>query len=545
MARNDVMERVILIVEHSEVYRNILKQMLREIGKFQVFAVSTGQEAYRLCEKEQYDAILCDFDLGKGKNGLQLLEELRSSQLIKASTVFMMITASVDKNIVLSCLEHRPDVFIAKPFNHNTLNKRLGSAFELQDKLSKIINAIDAKQFEKALELCDEELDQQTEFENWCLKTKCEILFELKNYAKAIEVCEAVITLKPHEWAQLMLGKALCATDQHDEALGVFKALYCENSDSVLAYEEAAHIYIERGEKEEAQHLLQKASDLTGHSIPRLRELADLCEANNDIMAATNAYREVVKRASYSIHDCANNNLDLARSLTECAVKCEHIESKILTAEALGALNRANKTFNTRSVKVHSTFLASQAFSCIDEPEKAQEFLVTALAGFEELTENEQSIELKVEVVRSYAATGDVTKAAAMINELNGHEGFNEKLASRIDRISEEPVSKSGKDEIIVINRKGIKFYENDEFDQAISYFNQALKRFPKHVGIRLNLAQAILGLLSKKGPDISLVKQCTEDLSHLAHLPKHHAQYARLKVLSEKINAFEKQCSA
>ncbi|MEH6344588.1 MAG: response regulator [Bermanella sp.] len=545
MARNDVMERVILIVENSEVYRNILKQMLREIGRFQVYAASTGQEALKLCEKEQYDAILCDFDLGIGKNGLQLLEELRTAQLITVSTVFMMITATVDKNIVLSCLEHRPDVFIAKPFNHNTLNKRLGKAFQLQDKLSRIITAIDEKRYEEALEFCDEALNEQTEFESWCLKAKCEILFELKSFKKVIEVCEAVITLKPQEWAQLMLGKALCAIDQHDEALGVFKALYCENSDNVQAYEEAAHIHLKRGESEAAQQLLQQASDLTGHSVPRLRQLADLCEKNNDIKAATQAYREVVKRASFSIHDRAENNLDLARSLTESAVKCDYVESKILTAEALTALNRANKTFNTRKVKVHSTFIASQAFSCIDEPEKAHEFLETALAGYEALREDEQSIDLKVEVVRSWAATGDITKATELINELNGHEEFNERLASRIDRISEEPVSESGKDEIKVINRKGIKYYENKKFDKAISYFNKALKRYPKHIGIRLNLAQAILGQLTEKGPESNLVQQCIEDLSHLDHLQPEHAQYQRLKVLTNKINEFKSRCVA
>jgi len=444
----------------------------------------------------------------------------------------------------LSCLEHRPDIFIAKPFNHKTLNKRLGAAFDLQDKLSRIINALDDKHFEKALEYCDEALNDQTEFENWCLKTKCEVLFELKNYSKAIEVCEAVITLKPHEWAQLMLGKALCATDQHDEALSVFKSLYCENSDNVLAYEEAAHIHMERGESEEAQYLLQQASDLTGYSVPRLRELADLCEANNDIMAATQAYREVVKRASYSIHDSPENNLNLARSLTETAVKCEHIESKILTAEALTALNKVNKSFNSRKVKVHSTFIASQAFSCIDEPEKAKEFLETALAGYDALTQAEQTIDLKVEVVRSYAATGDTAKAETLINELNEDAEFNDKLASRIDRISEEPISKSGKDEIVVINRKGIKYYENNEFDHAISYFEKALKRYPKHVGIRLNLAQAILGLLSKNGPEIGLVNKCLEDLSHLGHLSNGHPQFSRLKVLTEKVNKFKEQCT-
>ena len=143
--------------------------------------------------------------------------------------------------------------------------------------------------------------------------------------------------------------------------------------------------------------------------------------------------------------------------------------------------------------------------------EKANEFLETALAGYEELREDEQSIDLKVEVVRSCAATGDITKAAALINELNDHEEFNDVLASRIDRISEEPVSESGKNEIKAINRKGIKYYENKKFEKAISYFNKALKRYPKHIGIRLNLAQAILGQLSEKGPEANLVQQCIE----------------------------------
>ena len=194
---------------------------------------------------------------------------------------------------------------------------------------------------------------------------------------------------------------------------------------------------------------------------------------------------------------------------------------------------------------MHSTFIASQAFSSIDEPEKANEFLETALAGYEELRDDEQSIDLKVEVVRSCAASGDITKAAGLINELNEHEDFNEALASRIDRISEEPVSMSGKDEIKIINRKGIKYYENKKFEKAISYFNKALKRYPKHIGIRLNLAQAILGLLAERGPEANLVQQCIEDLSHLDHLKPQHAQYQRLTVLTNKVNEFKSRCMA
>ena len=547
MADIDYSQNAILVVEHTEVYRGILKKILMDIGANDIRVTSTGKEAIASCQENQYDIVFCDFDLGRGKTGLQVLEELRFCELIKSSCVFVMITATVDKNIVLSCLEHKPNIFITKPFTHNDLKSRLDKVFQQQNHLRKIVAAMDNQEFKAALFYCEQELKAGTRYETWCLKTRCELLFKLKAYEACIKACREILATKAHTWAHLFLGKALCATKQHDLALEVFKLLYSQGPvsiDGIEAFDEAAHIHQEKGENDVAQRLLQQATDISDLSVPRLRELADLCEENDDVSAATKVYRKVAKHAEYSMHSGPDNNLDFARSLSESAARAEYVESKILVAEALTALNKVNKSYKDRGTKVRSTLLASQAFSSIDEDEKANQLLAKALDGYQELDGVEKNLDVKVELVRTYVVTGNQAKANNLISEINTSDGFNSKLAARIDRISEEPVSQSGKSEVVKINSKGIKYYNAKEFKKAIVYFSKALKRFPKHIGIRLNLAQAIIAQLTLQGPEPGLIQQCIDDLAHLSHLTTVHGQYHRLTELSEKIQGFKSQCA-
>jgi CheY-like chemotaxis protein len=121
--------------------------------------------------KTLFDVVFCDFELGKGKTGLQILEELRTTDLIKPSSIFAMITAVVDKSIVLSCLEHKPSLFITKPFTHNELKDRMDKIFELRTYLSPILSAIDNQEYKLALLLCDKELKSKSRYPSWCIKT--------------------------------------------------------------------------------------------------------------------------------------------------------------------------------------------------------------------------------------------------------------------------------------------------------------------------------------------------------------------------------------
>ncbi len=548
MPEIDYSQRSILIIEHSELYRGIIKKILMEIGANDIRVASTGKEAILACEDATFDTVLCDFSLGKGKSGLQVLEQLRINQLIKPSCVFVMITATVDKNIVFSCLEHKPNVFITKPFTHNDLKGRLDRAYAQQDSLKPIMAAMDENDYKSALVYCEMELQSNSRYQAWCLKTKCELLYKLESYDECIASCQSALKIKDHTWAHLVIAKTHCALKQPKLALEIYTALYSKAAvsvDGIEALDDAAQIHLDKGEYEQAQKLLQQACDLSGLSVPRLRALADVCEENDDVEAATKAHRNVAKYGEYSMHSCADNNLDFARILSECAVRVGDVESKILIAEALTAINKVNKIYTDKSTKVRSTLLASQAFSSIEENTKADQLLGKAVTGYQELNSFEKSADVKVELVRTYVMTGHQDEAKALINEMSEGEPLSQKLAARIDRISEEPVSPSGKNEVVKINSKGIKFYNAKEFKKAIVYFNKALKRFPKHIGIRLNLAQAIIGQLTLQGPDKTLVQQCLDDLAHLSHLTTIHGQYHRLTELSDKINDFKSQCEA
>lgn len=51
--------------------------MLTSFGAAFVDTVANAEQALNQSKYESYDVMLCDFNLGEGKNGQQILEELR------------------------------------------------------------------------------------------------------------------------------------------------------------------------------------------------------------------------------------------------------------------------------------------------------------------------------------------------------------------------------------------------------------------------------------------------------------------------------------
>jgi DNA-binding response OmpR family regulator len=72
-----------------------------------------------------FDIILSDYLLEDGRDGQQLLEELRQQHLVPLSTVFMMITSERAYHNVVSVAELAPDDYLIKPFTADDLHGRL------------------------------------------------------------------------------------------------------------------------------------------------------------------------------------------------------------------------------------------------------------------------------------------------------------------------------------------------------------------------------------------------------------------------------------
>ena len=85
-------KRVLLVDRHPSA-RNSLRIILSTLGVSSVHGAGTSAEALRQVKAYAFDIILSDYHLEDGRDGQQLLEELRLKHLISLSTIFMVITA--------------------------------------------------------------------------------------------------------------------------------------------------------------------------------------------------------------------------------------------------------------------------------------------------------------------------------------------------------------------------------------------------------------------------------------------------------------------
>ena len=115
----------VLIVDDFPEFRMSLKNIMQQLGATDIDIAPDGKTAVNSCRKKSYDIILSDYSLGEGKDGQQVLEELIISDLLKPTTVFIMVTAENTTEMVMAAIEHTPDSYLTKPFTEDDLKTRL------------------------------------------------------------------------------------------------------------------------------------------------------------------------------------------------------------------------------------------------------------------------------------------------------------------------------------------------------------------------------------------------------------------------------------
>jgi CheY-like chemotaxis protein len=63
-----------LIVDDFEQMRVSFKSMLASVGAHAISTQSSGEVAIKSLAKEKFDVVICDYNLGEGKDGQQVLE---------------------------------------------------------------------------------------------------------------------------------------------------------------------------------------------------------------------------------------------------------------------------------------------------------------------------------------------------------------------------------------------------------------------------------------------------------------------------------------
>ena len=107
--------RGVLEGDNARQVRQLLRESLRNLGARNIDQASSGGEAMGLLGRTRYDVVLCDYNLGEGKNGQQVLEEARVRNLLAPSSVWLMVSAEKSVESVMGAAEHQPDAYLIKP----------------------------------------------------------------------------------------------------------------------------------------------------------------------------------------------------------------------------------------------------------------------------------------------------------------------------------------------------------------------------------------------------------------------------------------------
>ena len=528
-----------LIIDDFTEVRGSLKRMLKAFGASHIDTAATGKDAVQLCKARSYDVVLCDYNLGTGKDGQQILEELRYLRALMNTSLFVMITAESSRQMVLGALECQPDDYITKPITQASLRLRLDKALLKHEVMIEIKRAVDNRDYRGGLQLCDQVISEHKRYASDCLRIKAQLFYLLAEYPQAEQIYRDALAVKPQIWATLGLGKTLLAMGQLDEAETLLQAVIDEDCRYVEAHDLLAQLYEMRKDPLAAQAATARATEVSPKSVLRHRKLAELAERNHDDEVCIDSHQNAIKWGLDSCYESPQDTFNFARKIAETVNGETTGEAKAKAEQAMKSLNRVTKRFGEDSeVAMQAKLVESQVHASQERTDEAQKTAEEARVLYEE-AEN-PDVNASLDYARTLLATQQGEQAQKLLVRLARENPDDAGLIAKIDSLAPEPVSEAGKKMAGDLTRKGISLHERKRHREAINTFTEAIGLYPKHIGLNLNLVQVILAEAREKNNLYqynSLYRRC---LRQVMGIDRKHPQYERFSYLQRQIAKLE-----
>jgi DNA-binding NtrC family response regulator len=145
----------LLIIDDEPEILNVLSRVLHDRHS-DIKCGQTAQEALTIVDNSPVDLIICDYMLGPGLNGVQLLEKITKK---KKDIICILLTGYADIKIAMEAINTIGLYkFILKPWDNDELIITVRRALEQRDLILENRHlAIELKQRQEALDLLEKE----------------------------------------------------------------------------------------------------------------------------------------------------------------------------------------------------------------------------------------------------------------------------------------------------------------------------------------------------------------------------------------------------
>lgn len=530
--RNDdsklIANSTFLVIDDFLGMRGMLTSVLRGCGANpkSIDTASNGVEAISSLGKKRYDVVLCDFNLGAGQNGMQVLEEAKFKSLIGPSCCWIMVTAEKTTDTFMGTAEVQPDAYLIKPVTESILTSRIQKIAAKKDSFIGIDRAIATHDFLKAIRLCDERaaVDKANAIE--LMRVKCQLLTQTGQSDKARAAYEQALAARDFPWAQLGLAKIHLQAREHEAARDLLEQLVDRNRSYLEAYDCLAEAYQALGESDKAENVLERAISLSPNSHARQRAIGDLSVKTGKLDRAEKAFRKTVSLAEHSARKTPDAYLGLAKVLS----------SKSNPKEALQVIAQMGKKFDSEEARLKAKAAEGMVYHQNGDPIKAREAAKELSAMVERTTATVDSA-ATLEMAEFLLATGEEGRGLAMLQaEVMNNPEDKANLASvrEVFRKSglvdqgEELVESSRKEAIEMMNAGTLLAKEGD-FEQAIEKMRSALEKMPRNVRLLLNSAHIMITRMESGGADPTLIVETRRNLLTANQLAPGESRFSTL----------------
>lgn len=119
------MSMPILVVDDYNTMIRIIRNLLKQLGFEDIDDASDGSAALTKMREKKYGLVISDWNM-EPMTGLQLLKEVRADERLK-DLPFIMVTAESKTENVIAAKQAGVNNYIVKPFNADTLKKKMSS----------------------------------------------------------------------------------------------------------------------------------------------------------------------------------------------------------------------------------------------------------------------------------------------------------------------------------------------------------------------------------------------------------------------------------
>lgn len=485
----------ILVIDDFADMRSMMRRTVESFKGLAVELARDGDEALEKMGATKFDLVLCDYNLGDGKDGQQILEEAKHRKYISSTTIWMMVTAETTVEMVMGALEYKPDDYLTKPFTKQEFAVRVMKIQARKAELRDILAARDSGAYDKALEHVAAHLAKKETFE--LLQIKADLHERQQAWSEADAIYNRVLGQRPLAWAQLGHARMLIRAEKFDAAKDILSAAIAQMPTLVEAYDLLAGVHETLGDAKSAQQVLESAIAQSPKAILRQKAMARLAYANTDLDAAEKAYRRIIKMGRGSIYKSADDYSGLARVYADKGAATEAVKVLSTLKEEFKHNHDALLQGLLAEADIYTKLgLGAQAEQALDGATAiaqkaanissgvAMDFIKAALnsqrdALAQELTttlvkNNHDDAELVLRVQASFDAAGKGDTA--------------KKLVDAARQATRELLD------------KGTELVKQGALDEAISHFLQAAGATPNNLQVNLALAQTLVKAMQKNG---------------------------------------------